>query len=200
MIAQVSKKAPDFTAKAFHKGEFKTVSLSDYLGKWVVLFFYPADFTFVCPCELASLAYQYKEFEALNTEVLTISIDTVYAHQAWHEQELAYMVEGDGGIPFPMLSDLGGAIGRIYNVFDENECLNLRGTFLIDPTGVIQAMQVLGADVGRSVEELLREIKAFQESVKTGQVMPPDWEPGKKALTPGAELAGKVHEVWKVGE
>ncbi|MCZ7542137.1 MAG: thioredoxin-dependent peroxiredoxin [Anaerolineae bacterium] len=200
MIARTGAPAPEFTTKAFHQGEVKTVSLADYRGKWVVLVFYPADFTFVCPCELASIAQRYDEFEALNTEVLAISIDTVYAHQAWHDAELAYMVERDGGIPYPMLSDLGGPIGMMYNVFDEVERVNLRGTFLIDPDGVVQAMQVLNADVGRSVDETLREIKAYQESRETGQVMPPDWEPGKKTLTPGADLIGKVHDVWKVGE
>lgn len=200
MIAQVGKQAPTFTARAFHKGEFRDIRLSDYVGKWVVLFFYPGDFTFVCPCELASIAHQYSAFQALGAEVLAISIDTVYSHQAWHESELSLMVESAEGIPYPMLSDPCGDIGRMYNVFDEDERVNLRGTFLIDPHGVVQAMQVLGSDVGRSTDELLREIKAFQESAQTGEVMPPDWEPGKKTLKPGADLVGKVHDVWKVGE
>ncbi len=132
--------------------------------------------------------------------MLTLSIDTVYTHKAWCENELNFMVEDEEGIPYPMLSDLGGKIGAQYNVFNEVAGVNLRGAFLIDPEGILQATQILNDNVGRNTNELLRLAVAFQESQKTGEVMPADWQPGKKTLVPSPELAGKVMDEWKLGE
>ena len=129
---------------------------------------------------------------------LSVSVDSRFTHKFWQEEELSKMV--DGGVPFPMLSDQGGRVGRIYGVYDEAAGVNIRGRFLIDPDMVIQAMEILSPPVGRSVHELLRQIKAFQHVRETGEVMPAGWEPGKKTLKPGPDLAGKVWKVWKPGQ
>ncbi|SFM85453.1 thioredoxin-dependent peroxiredoxin [Thermodesulforhabdus norvegica] len=192
-------KAPDFELDGFYNGKIQKISLSDYKGKWVLLVFYPADFTFVCPTELVTIARRYKELRELDVEVLAISIDTPFVHKVWQEVELSKMIEG--GVPYPLLSDLAGKVGKLYGVYDEDEGLNLRGTFLIDPDGVIQFSDIVNAPVGRNVEELIRRIKAFQHVRQSGgqEVCPAQWEPGKNTLKPGADLAGKVFEVWNNG-
>jgi alkyl hydroperoxide reductase subunit AhpC len=124
-----------------------------------------------------------------------MSVDSRFVHKIWQEEELSKMV--DGGVPFPMLSDPGGRIGAIYGVYDEAAGVNIRGRFIIDPDFVIRAMEVLTAEVGRNPAELVRQIKAFQHVVETGEVTPSGWEPGQKTLTPGPDLVGKVWEVWK---
>jgi len=127
--------------------------------------------------------------------VLSVSTDSVFSHKVWQEEELSKMVEG--GVPFPMLSDQGGRIGTLYGVYDEEAGINIRGRFLIDPDGVIQAMEVLTPPVGRNVNELIRQVKAFQHVRATGEVAPSGWEPGRVALKPGPALVGKVWQVWK---
>jgi len=144
---------------------------------------------------LTAVAARYSEIKALGVEVLVISTDTVFSHKVWQETELAKMVEG--GLPYPMLSDPGGRIGTLYGVYDEGAGVNIRGRFLIDPDGVIQAMEVLTDPVGRSVNELIRQIRAFQHARATGEATPCDWQPGKPTLKPGVELTNKVWEVWK---
>jgi len=133
----------------------------------------------------------------LGAEVLAISVDSVFVHKVWHEEELSKMVEG--GIPYPMLSDPAGKIGSEYGVYDEEAGVNIRGRFIIDPDGVIQAAEILTPPVGRNVAELIRQLKAYQHVRATGgaEVTPSGWEPGKPTLKPGAELAGKVWKVWK---
>jgi peroxiredoxin (alkyl hydroperoxide reductase subunit C) len=192
----VGKKAPDFVAPAYYRGEFITVKLSDYLGKWVMMIFYPGDFTFVSATELSAVASRYKEFQELGVEVLAISVDSIYVHKMWDEHELQKMVAG--GIPFPMLSDAAGAVLKVYGVYDEEAGLNVRGRFIIDPDGVIQAMEVVAPPVGRNVNEALRQIKAFQHVRATngGEVTPSGWEPGKKTLKPDPDLVGRVWEIW----
>lgn len=128
-------------------------------------------------------------------EVLSVSTDSRFTHKIWNAEELSKMVEG--GIPFPMLSDQGGRIGTVYGVYDEMAGVNIRGRFIIDPDGVIQAMEVLTPAVGRNVSELIRQIKAFQHVRATGEATPSGWEPGKPTLKPGPDLVGKVWEVWK---
>jgi len=125
---------------------------------------------------------------------MSVSVDSAFVHKMWDENELAHMV--DGGIPFPMVSDGGGRLGQVYGVYDENGGVDIRGKFLIDPDGVIQAMEVLSPPVGRNINETLRQIRAFQHVRETGgkEVCPADWEPGKKTLKPGPDLVGKV---WK---
>ena len=130
---------------------------------------------------------------------MSVSVDSTVVHKMWDENELAHMVEG--GIPFPMVSDGGGNLGRIYGVYDEEAGVDIRGKFLIDPDGVIQAMEVLSPPVGRNINETLRQIKAFQHVRKTGgkEVCPAEWEPGKAILKPGPALVGKVWKEWKPG-
>jgi alkyl hydroperoxide reductase subunit AhpC len=147
---------------------------------------------------LAAVAAAEKELKALGVQSLSVSVDSRFTHKIWQEEELSKMV--DGGVPFPMLSDQGGRVGRIYGVYDEAAGVNIRGRFLIDPDMVIQAMEILSPPVGRSVKELLRQIKAFQHVRETGEVMPAGWEPGKKTLKPGPDLVGKVWKVWKPGQ
>lgn len=128
-------------------------------------------------------------------EFLAISVDSRFSHKIWQEEELSKMVPG--GVPFPMLSDPGGRIGQVYGVYDEEAGVNIRGRFIIDPDGVIQASEVLTAPVGRNPDELLRQIRAYQHNRETGEVMPSGWQPGKKTLKPSPSLVGKVCEVWK---
>jgi len=124
-----------------------------------------------------------------------MSVDSVFVHKIWQEEELSKMVEG--GVPYPMLSDQGGKIGTVYGVYDEAAGVNVRGRFLIDPDGVIQAMEVLTPPVGRNPAELVRQVKAFQHVRETGEATPSGWTPGKTTLKPGPDLVGKVWEVWK---
>lgn len=129
----------------------------------------------------------------MGVEVLSFSVDSVHSHKVWQETELSKMV--DGGVPFPMLSDPGGKIGELYDVY--NGAVDVRGRFIIDPAGVIQAMEVLTPPVGRNPEELIRQIKAYQHQQATGEVMPSGWQPGDPTLTPSDDLTGHVWEVWK---
>jgi alkyl hydroperoxide reductase subunit AhpC len=131
----------------------------------------------------------------LGVEVLSMSTDSRFTHKIWNEVELSRMVEG--GIPFPMLSDQGGRIGSVYGVYEKAAGVNIRGRFIIDPDGVIQAMEVLTPSVGRNIRETIRQLKAFQHVRATGEATPSGWEPGKPTLTPGPDLVGRVWEVWK---
>jgi alkyl hydroperoxide reductase subunit AhpC len=144
---------------------------------------------------LSAVAAKYSEFKELGVEVLSVSTDSRFTHKIWNEVELSKMVEG--GIPFPMLSDQGGRVGTVYGVYDEAAGVNVRGRFLIDPDGVIQAFEVLTPPVGRNPKELIRQIKAYQHVRATGEVMPSGWQPGDPTLKPGPDLAGNVWKVWK---
>ncbi len=124
-----------------------------------------------------------------------MSVDSVFSHKIWQEEELSKMIEG--GVPYPMLSDAGGKVGKLYGVYDEDAGVNIRGRFIIDPDGIIQAMEVLSPPVGRNVAELIRQVQAFQHVRETGEVIPSGWQPGKPTLKPGPDLAGKVWKVWK---
>jgi peroxiredoxin (alkyl hydroperoxide reductase subunit C) len=124
-----------------------------------------------------------------------MSVDSVFSHKIWQEEELSKMIEG--GVPYPMLSDAGGKVGKLYGVYDEDAGVNIRGRFIIDPDGIILAMEVLTPPVGRNVAELIRQVQAYQHVRETGEVMPSGWQPGKSTLKPGPDLAGKVWKVWK---
>jgi len=137
----------------------------------------------------------YVDLQKLNVEVLSVSVDSVFTHKIWNETELSKMVEG--GIPYPMLSDQNGSIGKLYDVYDEKTGVNIRGRFLIDPDGIIQAAEVLSPPVGRNPEELLRQIKAYQHHQKTSEVMPSGWQEGDKTLKPSTALAGNVWKEWQ---
>lgn len=147
---------------------------------------------------MASVAAKYGELKDLGVEVLSCSVDSQFTHKIWQEVELSKMV--DGGVPFPMMSDTGGKIGSLYGVYDEEGGVNVRGRFLIDPDGVIQAIEILSPPVGRNFAELLRQVQAFQQVRETGQPTPAGWQPGKKTLKSGPDLVGKVWEAWKIGE
>ena len=131
----------------------------------------------------------------MNVEILAMSVDSRFSHKIWQEEELSKMVEG--GVPFPMLTDPGGNVGEVYGVYDKAAGVDIRGRFIIDPEGTIRAMEVLTAEVGRNVMELIRQVQAFQHVVETGEVTPSGWKPGKPTLTPGPNLAGKVWTVWQ---
>ena len=144
---------------------------------------------------MTAVAAIYDDIKALDVDVLAVSTDSRFSHKIWQEEELSKMVPG--GVPFPMLEDRAGRIGKVYGVYDEEGGVNIRGRFLIDPDGVIQAMEILTPPVGRNEEELIRQVKAYQHVRKTGEVMPAGWKPGKKTLKPDSSLVGKVWKVWK---
>lgn len=169
---QVGQKVSDFSAQALTPdGSFKEVKLSDFKGKWVVLFFYPLDFTFVCPTEIQSFNKHYGEFKKLNAEVLSASTDSVYSHKAWVDKEL-------GKVEFPMLGDTNHTVARNFNVLLEDKGIALRGTFIINPDGVLKSAVVNDLPVGRSVDETLRTLQALQ----TGKLTGCEWKPGQKTL------------------
>ena len=185
---EINAKAPTFEAKAFHHDEIKKVKLSDYKGKWVVLVFYPADFTFICPTELGELADHYDELKKLNVEVLSVSTDTAFTHKAWWDSSPTIKK-----IKFPMVADPNGEICRNYGTYIAEEGLSLRGTFIVDPDGVLKAFELHDNSIGRSAKELLRKIKAAQfVREHGGEVCPASWEPGKPTLKPGLHLVGKI--------
>jgi len=149
---------------------------------------------------VSAVADKYPEFQKLGVEVLSVSVDSQFVHKVWNDNELSKMV--DGGVPFPMISDGGGSVGSIYGVYDANAGVNVRGRFIIDPDGVIQAMEVLTPPVGRNVEETVRQVQAFQHvrATKGGEATPSGWKPGLTTLKPGPDLVGNVWKVWKPGQ
>lgn len=185
---KVGHKVPDLSFEIFHKEEIKKVKISDYQGKWLVLFFYPADFTFVCPTELEEMAEHYSAFQKINTEVVSISTDTVFAHKAWHDSSPAI-----GKIDFPMGADPTGNLSNAFGTYIEEEGLSLRGTFVIDPEGVLRLVEINDNSIGRSAKELFRKLQAAQFVAEHGgEVCPASWEPGKGTLEPGLDLVGKI--------
>lgn len=188
---RVGHEVPDMELEAFHENKIKKIRLSDYRGKkgkWVILFFYPADFTFVCPTELEEMADHYAEFKKLGAEILSVSTDTVFVHKAWHNESKAIKK-----IKFPMLADPTGKLSKMMQVYIDEEGVALRGSFIIDPEGVLQTIEVNTNDIGRSARELLRKLKAAKfVREHGGQVCPASWEPGDKTLKPGLDLVGKI--------
>lgn len=169
-ILQIGKPAPEFTMEGYFKGDKKKYSLKDFLGKWTLLFFYPLDFTFVCPTELIELSKRHQEFEDLNTQALGISVDSVYSHEAWLKEI--------GDFNYPLLSDITKKVSWDYNVLLEEEGISLRGAFIIDPEGVLKCYMVNDLPIGRNIDELLRLTQAFQ----TGDLCPVGWNKGGKTL------------------
>ncbi|GLV32801.1 Peroxiredoxin 3 [Carabus blaptoides fortunei] len=179
---QVQKPAPDFKGTAVINEQFKEIKLSDYKGKYLVLVFYPLDFTFVCPTELVAYDDKIEEFKQLNTEVIGISIDSHFSHLAWMNTKRSE--GGLGKLRYPLLSDINKNIARSYDVLLENEGIALRGLFIIDPQGVLRIMSINDLPVGRSVDETLRTIKALQFVEKHGEVCPANWQPKSKTIKP----------------
>lgn len=184
----IGEKIANFELAIFQNEQDKKVKLSDYAGKWLVLFFYPADFTFVCPTELEEMAEMYPTFQKINTEVISVSTDTVFVHKAWHDESPSIKK-----ITFPMGADPTGNLCRELGVYIPSEGLALRGTFIIDPGGVLKAFEVHDNSIGRSAAELLRKVEAAQfVATNPGLVCPASWRPGGKTLKPGLELVGKL--------
>ncbi len=189
-MAIINTKIKPFSATAFKAGEKDFIHITDehVLGKWAVFFFYPADFTFVCPTELEDLADHYEEFQSRDVEIYAVSTDTHFSHKAWHESS-----EVIGKIKYPMLGDQMGTITRNFDCMRENEGLADRGTFLVDPDGVIQAMEITAEGVGRNAEDLLRKVKAAQYVRNhPGEVCPAAWKEGEATLAPSLDLVGKI--------
>ncbi|MGM5484445.1 MAG: peroxiredoxin [Nanobdellota archaeon] len=187
-MLNIDEKAPEFTEEAFVDGDIKKISLGDYKGKWVVLFFYPADFTFVCPTELGELADNYEKFKELGAEVISVSGDTAYVHKAWHDNS-----ETIKKVNFPMLSDPARRVTKEYGTLIENEGVSLRATYLIDPDGNVKAFEFHHNDIGRNVDELIRKIQAAKYVREHGgEACPMNWKPGGETLKPGTDLVGKI--------
>jgi len=176
----VGRPAPDFALEGVLNGKFSKYRLSDYRGKWVVLFFYPLDFTFVCPTEILAFSDRLGEFRKLGAEVLGASVDSKFSHLAWTEKPREQ--GGIKGLAYPLLEDLKKELAAAYGVLAEDGAVALRGLFLIDPEGVVQHATVNNLGVGRSVDETLRLLQAFQYVREHGEVCPADWKPGTKAM------------------
>lgn len=180
---RVGQSAPDFTATAVYDQEFKTIKLSDYRGKYVVLFFYPLDFTFVCPTEITAFSDRYEEFKTLNTEVLGVSVDSEFSHLAWIQTDRNQ--GGVGDLSYPLVADLKKTISSDYNVLDPDAGVALRGLFIIDKDGVIQHATINNLAFGRSVEETLRTLQAIQHvQTHPDEVCPANWKPGDATMNP----------------
>lgn len=177
-----------FKTQAFKQGKFVEVTEADVLGKWAIFFFYPADFTFVCPTELGDVADHYAELEKLGVEVFSVSTDTHFVHKAWHDAS-----DTIGKIEYYMLGDPTGTITRNFENMREAEGLADRGTFIIDPEGIIQAFEITAEGIGRNAADMLRKIKAAQYvRSHPGEVCPAKWEEGEKTLAPSLSLVGKI--------
>ena len=187
-MSLINTEIKPFKAKAFKAGEFLDVSDADLKGKWSVVFFYPADFTFVCPTELGDLADNYEEFKKLGVEIYSVSTDTHFTHKAWHDSS-----ETIGKLQFPMIADPTLTISRNFEVLIEEDGLAERGTFVIDPEGKIQIVEINAGNIGRNAEELLRKVKAAQYvAAHPNEVCPAKWKEGEETLAPSLDLVGKI--------
>ncbi|MDP3639558.1 MAG: alkyl hydroperoxide reductase subunit C [Azonexus sp.] len=184
----INSQIKPFKATAFLNGKFVPVSDADLKGKWSIVFFYPADFTFVCPTELGDLADVYPEFQKLGVECYSVSTDTHFTHKAWHDTSDTIQK-----ITYPMIGDPTGTITRNFDVMIEEEGLALRGTFVINPEGVIKVAEIHDLGIGRDAKELLRKVQAAQYVAShPGEVCPAKWTPGDATLTPSLDLVGKI--------
>lgn len=187
-MAPISTEVRPFNATAYHDGAFVPVSGEDLHGKWSVVFFYPADFTFVCPTELGDLAEHYADFQALGVEIYAVSTDTHFTHKAWHDTS-----DTIAKVAYPMVGDASGQITRNFGVMREAEGLAERATFVIDPDGVIQVVEMTAEGVGRNAAELLRKIRAAQHVRQhPGEACPARWDEGDQTLAPSLDLVGKI--------
>jgi peroxiredoxin (alkyl hydroperoxide reductase subunit C) len=187
-MSLVNTEIKPFIADAYHQGSFVPVTDADLRGKWSVVFFYPADFTFVCPTELGDLADHYAEFRARGVEIYSVSTDTHFTHKAWHDAS-----ETIAKIQYPMIGDPTHTLSRNFEILREAEGLADRGTFLIDPNGIIQVVEVTAEGIGRNAEELLRKVKAAQYvAANPGEVCPAKWQEGDDTLAPSLDLVGKL--------
>ena len=179
---------PNLEFEYFQNEQFKKTKLDSFRGKWLVLFFYPADFTFVCPTELSEAQSKYEEFKKLGAEIVSFSTDAVFVHKAWHDNSPVIK-----SITYPMGADPSGNICRAFGTYIESEGLSLRGTFIIDPDGVLKAMDIHDNSIGRNSDEIIRKLQASIYVRKNkGEVCPASWHPGAKTLKPGVKLVGKI--------
>jgi peroxiredoxin (alkyl hydroperoxide reductase subunit C) len=188
MASLINTEIKPFKATAYHNGKFVPVTEADLLGKWSVVFFYPADFTFVCPTELGDLADEYSKFKDMGVEIYSVSTYTHFTHKAWHDAS-----ETIKKIHYPMIGDPTGSITRNFGVMIEEEGLALRGTFVINPEGVIKVAEIHDLGIGRDASELLRKVKAAQYVAShPGEVCPAKWQEGAETLKPSLDLVGKI--------
>ena len=187
-MSLINTEIKPFRAHAFKAGQFTEISDQNLRGNWSVVFFYPADFTFVCPTELEDLADHYDEFQALGVEIYSVSTDTHFAHKAWHDSS-----EAVGKIRFTMVGDPTGTLSRNFEVMIEEEGVADRGTFVVDPQGRIQIVEINAGGIGRDASELLRKVKAAQYVAENpGEVCPAKWKKGDKTLKPSVDLVGQI--------
>ena len=188
MSTLINSKIPDFKVQAYHKGAFKEVSQNDLKGKWSIFFFYPADFTFVCPTELGDMADKYPQFQKMGVEIYSVSTDTHFVHKAWHDAS-----ETIKKINYPMLADPTGHLSRAFGVHIEEEGLAYRGTFVVNPEGKIKIAEIHDNGIGRNADEMLRKVQAAQfVASHPNEVCPAKWKPGEQTLKPGLDLVGKI--------
>lgn len=186
MTNLINREIDEFRVQAYHKGAFREVTKEDVLGHWSVFFFYPADFTFVCPTELGDLMDYYGQFQEAGCEIYSVSEDTHFVHKAWADAS-----ETIARIRYPMLGDPAGVLARQFGVLDEEEGQAFRGTFIVNPEGRIKAYEIHDMGIGRNAEELLRKLQAAQFVAEHGdQVCPARWKPGEETLTPSLDLVG----------
>lgn len=184
----INSKIPDFRVHALHQGEFKTVTSADLKGKWSVLFFYPADFSFVCPTELGDLADKHAQLKEAGVGLYSVSPDTHFVHKAWHDAS-----DTIRRIEFPMLADPTGQLSRALGIYIEESGLVYRGTFVVDPEGLIKVAELHDDGIGRDSDELVRKVQAAQfVASHPGEVCPAKWRPGGRTLEPGIGLVGKI--------
>ncbi len=187
-MSLIGKNIIDFKVQAYVNNEFKEVTKKDVLGKWSVFFFYPADFTFVCPTELEDLANKYEEFKKINCEIYSVSCDSHFVHKAWHDASKVIKK-----IHYPMLADPTGTLARSFDVMIESDGMAERGSFIVNPEGVIVAYEVIAGNVGRNADELFRRVQASQFVAEHGdQVCPAKWQPGAETLKPSLDLVGLI--------
>lgn len=187
-MVRIGEKIEDFKVDVYQNEAFKELKLSDLKGKWVAMFFYPADFTFVCPTELEDAAALYEDFKKEGAELISFSTDTKFVHKAWHDVSPAIKK-----VNYPMAADASGKVSRQFGVYLEDIGLALRGSFVIDPDGVLQCVEINNLPIGRSMKELLRKLRAAKfVRDNGGEVCPANWTPGAKTLKPGINLVGKI--------
>lgn len=188
MNSIINSSIPEFKVQAFHNGKFITISNEDIANKWAIFFFYPADFTFVCPTELVDMAEKYSRFKELGVEVYSVSTDSHFVHKAWHDTS-----ESIRKIEYPMLADPTGALSRAFGVMIEEEGMAYRGTFVVNPEGKIKLVEIHDNSIGRNTDELLRKVEAAQfVASHDGEVCPAKWKQGSETLKPSIDLVGKI--------
>jgi peroxiredoxin (alkyl hydroperoxide reductase subunit C) len=188
MSSIINSQLPEFKLQAYQNGSFKTISSDDVKGKWAIFFFYPADFTFVCPTELGDMADKYPKLQELGVEVYSVSTDTHFVHKAWYDAS-----ETIRKIKYPMLADHTGALSRAFGVLIEEEGLAYRGTFLVNPEGLIKIAEIHDNGIGRNADELLRKVEAAQfVAAHPDEVCPAKWKKGDATLKPSIDLVGKI--------